>query len=155
MRRRPHWVKGEDGYAPGCVWGTQNPPGTEWAGEGWDSRWRRQVWIQMVETFLLQKTVKTWRANKTKARRILLLRKELRLDWVEKPRNKDTRAKPSAPAQAESLGKAERLGKGGVRCGHKMGRRKEKHVRKLGRLQNIWCINTDQAPWEPLCVFFN
>lgn len=49
---------------------------------------------------------------------------------MEEPRNKDTSSKPSAPAQPESPGKAERLRKGGVRCGHKMGWRKEKYVQE-------------------------
>ena len=73
---------------------------------------------------------------------------------MEKPRNKDTRSKPSAPAQPESLGKAERLRKGGVRCGHKMGWRKEKYVQKTRKSSEYMVSNTDQALAKDHYVYF-
>lgn len=72
---------------------------------------------------------------------------------MEEPRNKDTSSKPSAPAQPESLGKAERLGKGGVRCGHKMDGGKRNMSRKLKSLEYM-VSNIDQALVKEHYVYF-
>ena len=73
---------------------------------------------------------------------------------MEEPRNEDTSSKPRAPAQPESLGEAERLGKGGLRCGHKMGWKKEKYVQETQKSSENMVSNIGQALAKEHYVYF-